>query len=93
MSIVDWVIGVPMWLAILFFLCLMVWTAVTEFIPEAYRVLRYDRVGICYKCKKPYQYKVARTADQMYGPDRIIQGVCACGNTSIPRGNRRFAEW
>lgn len=59
---------------------------------ETYRTWKYDRNGICPQCKLPYQYGV-KSADQMYGPDRITVGVCPNGHKSIPAGNRHFAEW
>jgi len=63
------------------------------FTVDAYRVLRYERKEICPKCKQPFQDWVARSADQTYGPDQIIQGICSCGYRSIQMGNRRYADW
>lgn len=65
----------------------------TELIPTAYRTLKYERKGICPKCKQPYERWDSRPADQTYGPDRIVQGVCKCGERSLPMGNRGFADW
>lgn len=65
----------------------------TELIPQAYRTLKYERKGICPKCKQPFAAWVSRSADQTYGPDQIVQGICKCGERSLPMGNRRFADW
>lgn len=63
------------------------------FTVHLYRAAKYDRRGLCYKCKKPFAEERTAPADQMYGPSAITQSVCSCGNVSIVAGNRRFAEW
>lgn len=63
------------------------------FTVELYRAVRYDRHGVCYKCKQPYARTYGITADQTYGPDMVTQSVCSCGGASIVHGNRRFADW
>lgn len=72
-------------------------TGMTElgkfFTVDAYRALRYERKGICGQCKQPYETRVTKPADQMYGPDEVSQRVCPNGHVSLIQGNRRFAEW
>lgn len=62
---------------------------VTDLLPETYRALRYDRRGVCYKCKQPFQEQVAGPQ----GTSSVTQGVCVCGNRSLPRGNRSWTDW
>lgn len=92
-SVLVWLVGVPIALLILGSILAYIGVAIWGFTVELYRGMRYDRHGICYRCKRPFAEWCAKPVDQMYGPSEVVQGVCECGNASLVRGNRRFADW
>lgn len=93
MSILDWVIGFGILAAILLWFVSFLWEMVPLFTVDAYRHLRYTRVGICYKCKRPFEGYVETQVDQMYS-SKVVVPVCDCKDTHyLPMGNRHAAEW
>lgn len=90
---IAWAFGIVVLLLILYYFLGFVGGTVWVFTVELYRALRYDRHGVCYKCKQRYVEKVVRHADQTYGADEVSQWVCPNGHVSLIHGNRRYADW
>jgi hypothetical protein len=93
MNLGDWLIGVPVALAILYFLIVGLILVVRELVPFVYHAFKHERKGICPECRQPYTRQQVQLADQTYGPSATYQNVCPNGHVGMTHGNRRFADW
>jgi hypothetical protein len=93
MSVLDWIVGVPILLGILYYLGVGVILIVTELVPFLWDTFVYERRGVCPRCRLKYLAQQSRITDQTFGEAFITRYVCPNGHVGMEHGNRRFADW